>query len=173
MQTRKTLWMMFASLISLLAMLLSACGGAATREGPAPAAPAEVVRIGSINDTTGPTSDVGKDYALGIREAVAYVNDHGGVNGKLIELFQYDYGYRVPEAITTYKRFRDQDNVVAVLGWGTGDTSALAQTVTQDKMPYVSASYSGELTDPAKTPYNLFAATDYSGNARAAITAWQ
>ncbi|HLA96862.1 MAG TPA: ABC transporter substrate-binding protein [Anaerolineales bacterium] len=172
MQTRKTLWMMFASLISLLAMLLSACGGAATPEGPAPAAPAEVVRIGSINDTTGPTSDVGKDYALGIREAVAYVNDHGGVNGKLIELFQYDYGYRVPEAITTYKRFRDQDKVVAVLGWGTGDTSALAPTVTQDKMPYVSASYSAELTDPSKTPYNLFFSTDYSTNARAAITAW-
>jgi branched-chain amino acid transport system substrate-binding protein len=39
-------------------------------------------------------------------------------------------------------------------------------------MPYVSASYSAHLTDPKKTPYNLFAAVDYSTNARAAITAW-
>jgi branched-chain amino acid transport system substrate-binding protein len=39
-------------------------------------------------------------------------------------------------------------------------------------MPYVSASYSGHLTDPKKTPYNLFFATDYSTNARAALTAW-
>jgi branched-chain amino acid transport system substrate-binding protein len=39
-------------------------------------------------------------------------------------------------------------------------------------MPYVSASYSGHLTDPKKTPYNLFFATDYSTNARASITAW-
>jgi branched-chain amino acid transport system substrate-binding protein len=61
---------------------------------------------------------------------------------------------------------------VAVLGWGTGDTEALSPTVTKDKMPYVSASYSGHLTDPKKTPYNLFFATDYSTNARAAITAW-
>jgi branched-chain amino acid transport system substrate-binding protein len=61
---------------------------------------------------------------------------------------------------------------VGVLGWGTGDTEALAPTVTADKMPYVSASYSGHLTDPKKTPYNLFAATDYSTNARATITAW-
>ena len=169
MHNRRPLQSVLALIIAG-ALLLAACGQAATPQAAGPAA--ETVRVGSLNDTTGPTSDVGKDYALGIREAVAYVNDHGGVNGKPIELFQYDYGYRVPEAITTYKRFRDQDRVVAVLGWGTGDTSALAQTVTQDKMPYVSASYSNELTDPAKTPYNLFAATDYSSNARAAITAW-
>ena len=47
-----------------------------------------------------------------------------------------------------------------------------APTVTADKMPYVSASYSGHLANPAKTPFNLFAATDYSSNARATLTAW-
>lgn len=133
---------------------------------------AEVVKIGSLNDVTGATSDVGKDMALGIREAVAYVNDHGGINGKKIKLFQYDYGYRVPEAITTYKRFRDYDKVVMVLGWGTGDTEALSPTINRDKMPYLSCSFSGHLCDPKKTPYNFVYGTDYSTNARAAITAW-
>jgi branched-chain amino acid transport system substrate-binding protein len=130
------------------------------------------IRVGALNDMTGGTADVGKDYAMGIAEAIAYVNDTGGINGKKIKLFQYDYGYRIPEAITTYKRFRDFDKVVAVLGWGTGDTEALSPTVTKDKMPYVSASYSAHLTDPKKTPYNLFFASDYSTNARSAITAW-
>lgn len=133
---------------------------------------AEMVKIGSLNDVTGATSDVGKDMALGIREAVAYVNDHGGINGKKIKLFQYDYGYRVPEAITTYKRFRDYDKVVMVLGWGTGDTEALSPTINRDKMPYLSCSFSGHLCDPKKTPYNFVYGTDYSTNARAAITAW-
>ncbi|HIE16724.1 MAG TPA: branched-chain amino acid ABC transporter substrate-binding protein, partial [Dehalococcoidia bacterium] len=64
---------------------------------------------------TGATSDVGKDEALGVVEAAAYFNDLGGINGKPIKLFQYDYGYRVPEAVTTYKRFRDYDKVIAVL----------------------------------------------------------
>jgi branched-chain amino acid transport system substrate-binding protein len=131
---------------------------------------AEVV-IGALNDMTGATSDVGKDYALGIAEAVNYANDNGGINGKRIRLVQFDYGYRVPEALTKYKLFRRM-GAVAVLGWGTGDTEALAPTVTQDKMPYVSASYSGHLADPAKTPFNMFAATDYSTNARATLTAW-
>jgi branched-chain amino acid transport system substrate-binding protein len=129
------------------------------------------IKIGALNDTTGATSDVGKDYALGIAEAIHYVNDTGGVNGKKIKLYQFDYGYRIPEALTKYKLFK-RLKVAAVLGWGTGDTEALSPTITKDKMPYVSASYSGHLTNPQKTPYNLFAATDYSTNARAAITAW-
>lgn len=129
------------------------------------------VKVGALNDTTGATSDVGKDYALGISEVIHYINDQGGVNGKPIKLYQFDYGYRIPEALTKYKLFQ-RLKVAAVLGWGTGDTEALSPTITKDKMPYVSASYSAHLTNPAKTPYNLFAATDYSTNARAAITAW-
>ena len=130
------------------------------------------IKVGAINDMTGATSDVGRDYALGIAEAITYVNDTGGINGKKIKLFQHDYGYRIPEAVTIYKRFRDLDKVVAVLGWGTDDTEALSPNVTKDKMPYISASYSAHLTDPKKTPYNLFFCSDYSTNARAAITAW-
>ncbi|MFZ5572916.1 MAG: ABC transporter substrate-binding protein [Thermodesulfobacteriota bacterium] len=132
---------------------------------------AETIKIGALNDMTGATSDVGKDYAMGIAEAIHYVNDNGGVNGKEIKLYQFDYGYRVPEALTKYKLFKRM-GCLAILGWGTGDTEALSPTVTKDKIPYVSASYSGHLTDPAKTPYNLFAATDYSSNARATLTAW-
>jgi len=129
------------------------------------------INVGALNDMTGATSDVGKDYALGIAEAIHYVNDNGGVNGKEIKLYQFDYGYRVPEALTKYKLFK-RLKCVAILGWGTGDTEALSPTITKDKIPYVSASYSAHLTDPKKTPYNLFFATDYSTNARAAITAW-
>jgi len=132
---------------------------------------AAMVKVGALNDVTGATSDVGKDYALGISDAIHYVNDTGGINGKKIKLYQFDYGYRIPEALTKYKLYK-RLKCVAVLGWGTGDTEALSPTVTKDKMPYVSASYSAHLTNPAKTPYNLFAAVDYSANARAAITAW-
>jgi ABC-type branched-subunit amino acid transport system substrate-binding protein len=46
---------------------------------------ADVV-VGALNDMTGATSDVGKDYALGIAEAINYCNDTGGINGKPIKL---------------------------------------------------------------------------------------
>ena len=110
-----------------------------------PMAGAATIKIGSLNDMTGATSDVGKDYALGIAEAIHYVNDTGGINGKKIKLYQFDYGYRIPEALTKYNLFK-RLKCVAILGWGTGDTEALAPTITKDKIPYVSASYSGHLT---------------------------
>ena len=139
--------------------------------GLAAVAGAETIKIGALNDMAGLTADVGKDYALGIGEAIHYINDNDGINGKKIKLYQFDYGFRVPEALTKYKLFK-RLKCVAVLGWGIGDTEALSPTVNKEKMPYVSAFYSAHLTDPKKTPYNLFAATDYSSNARAAITAW-
>ena len=47
---------------------------------------AGTIKIGALNDMTGATSDVGKDYALGIAEAIHYINDTGGINGKKIKL---------------------------------------------------------------------------------------
>ena len=132
---------------------------------------AKTIRIGGIMDTTGATSDVGKDYALGMVEAFKYINEKGGVNGKKIKYTWFDYGYRIPEAITKYKLLKRLKSV-AIMGWGTGDTEALSPTINKDKIPYVSASYSAHLTDPKKTPYNLFFSSDYSTNARAALTAW-
>lgn len=132
---------------------------------------ADEIVIGCLSDVTGATSDVGKDYAMGVTEAIAYVNDNGGINGKKIKLYQFDYGYRIPEALTKYNLFK-RLKAVSVLGWGTGDTESLSPTITKDQMPYISASYSAHLTDPKKTPYNLFFSTDYSTNARAALTAW-
>ena len=134
-------------------------------------ATAKDIKVGGIMDTTGATSDVGKDYAIGMAEAFKYINEQGGVNGKKIKYTWFDYGYRIPEAITKYKLLKRLGSKV-IMGWGTGDTEALSPTVNKDKLPYVSASYSAHLTNPAKTRYNLFFSSDYSTNARACITAW-
>jgi len=139
--------------------------------GNAAFARADEIRIGAFNDLSAATSDVGTDYALGIAEAIRFVNDEGGVNGQQITLYQYDYGYRVPEVQAKYKFFKRM-GVVAVLGWHIVDTKALSALVARDKIPYLSADYSADLTDPGKSPYNIFAATDESSNARAALTAW-
>ncbi len=135
------------------------------------AAVAADVKIGGIMDTTGATSDVGKDYAIGMEEAFKYINEQGGVNGKRIKYTWFDYGYRIPEAITKYKLLKRLKSLV-IMGWGTGDTEALSPTVNKDQIPYVSASYSAHLTDPEKSRYNIFFSSDYSTNARAALTAW-
>jgi branched-chain amino acid transport system substrate-binding protein len=143
---------------------------------------AKIIKVGGIMDTTGATSDVGKDYAIGMAETWHYINDMGGINGKKVKYIWFDYGYRIPEALTKYKLLKRM-KVIAIMGWGTGDTEAMSPTVNRDKMPYVSASYSAHLTNPKDwvdkkgkkhlgTPYNLFFSSDYSTNARSCLTAW-
>jgi branched-chain amino acid transport system substrate-binding protein len=130
-------------------------------------AAAQEIKVGGIFDLTGITSDVGKPFAQGVRDAVQWTNQNGGINGKKIRLLDADYGYKIPEAVAIYKRLVNDEKVAMINGWGTGDTEALKDFVNKDKVPYVSASFSGHLTDPAKTPYNFFVAPSYSDELRA------
>jgi branched-chain amino acid transport system substrate-binding protein len=133
----------------------------------AASAQAQEIKVGGIFDLTGITSDVGKPFAQGVRDGVQWTNENGGINGKKIRLEDVDYGYKIPEAVAAYKRMTGDEKVVMINGWGTGDTEGLKAQVNQDKVPYLSASFSGHLTDPAKTPYNFFVAPSYSDQLRA------
>ncbi|MCE4602780.1 MAG: ABC transporter substrate-binding protein [Desulfurococcales archaeon] len=139
-------------------------------------APAEgkeiTINVGLLVDETGPTSDVGKGYAMGAEAAFKYFNDKGiytkdGVRVK-IEYIKRDYAYKPDQAEAFYKEFRDKYGVIAIIGWGTADTEKLADTVARDKIVYISASYSAKLTIK---PYNFFPAPDYSTQACAGV-AW-
>ncbi|NCC24391.1 MAG: ABC transporter substrate-binding protein [Deltaproteobacteria bacterium] len=128
----------------------------------------EPIKIGLLSDLSGATSSVGRPYADGIKACAEYLNEEGGINGRPIVLDQVDYAYNVQQALAAYKRMKSQ-GIVALQGWGTGDTEALVKFVAKDEMPTFSASYSAHLTDPNTAPYNFFCAADYSTQARAAL----
>jgi branched-chain amino acid transport system substrate-binding protein len=94
-----------------------------------------------LADYTGATSFVGKYYGPGVRDAVDFINANGGVAGTPIEMETVDYAYKIPDAIANYKRWKGK-GMVALQGWGTGDTEALIGFVADDKIPVWSASYS-------------------------------
>jgi len=148
-------------LINALASLVLTCTVQAHAQ------PSGEIKVGGLFDLTGITSDVGKPYAQGVRDGVQWVNEQGGINGKRIRLVEVDYGYKIPEAVAAYKRMVNDEKVIMINGWGTGDTEALKADVNKDKIPYISASFSGHLTDPTKTPYNFFVAPSYSDELRA------
>ena len=130
--------------------------------------PAETIKVGHLADLTGPTGEVGKPYAQGVQDYKDYVNSQGGINGKRIDMPMFDYAYDKNKAVNQYKKYKE-DGVVAIQGWGSGDTEALSATAGSDKIPYISASYSAHLTDPKKTPYNFFCAPDYTTGLRAGL----
>jgi branched-chain amino acid transport system substrate-binding protein len=142
----------------------AAAGAAGLAPGSARAQKA-AIKVGGLFDLTGVTSEVGKPFAQGVIDHVKVLNERGGVNGRPIELVPVDYGYKVPQAVAAYKKFRDE-GVILINGWGTGDTEALRKSVNEDRIPYISASFSGHLTDPKQTPYNFFVGASYSDQLR-------
>lgn len=147
---------------------IAVVAAAAVALGVGAARAADVIKVGQLADLTGPTGDVGKPYAEGVQAYKDYVNAHGGIHGKKIEMVLFDYAYDKNKAINQYKKYKEE-KVVAIEGWGTGDTEALAGFVAADKIPYISASYSAHLTNPARTPYNFFCAADYTTALRAGL----
>ncbi|MCI4664742.1 MAG: ABC transporter substrate-binding protein [Neomegalonema sp.] len=134
------------------------------------------VLVGHLVDFTGPTSFVGSHYGPGVKDAVDYINSQGGIGGTKIKLETVDYAYKVPEAVRLYSQWKSR-GMVALQGWGTGDTEALISFVARDKIPVWSASYSAHLTDPTgknpKTkkpaPFNFFYGPSYSDACRALV----
>src|SRR5438445_289560 len=149
-------WLVRSLLVGLLVVGL----------GAAPSEAQNIIKIGNLVDLTGPTSDQGKDIAQGRTDAVQYFNERGGVNGKKLELISVEYGFQPPRAVAAYKKFIEDDKVLLVLGYGTPDTEALRPYITKDKVPYISGSYSGHLTDPRQTPYSFPGGIDYTSQMR-------
>ena len=142
--------------------------------GPALAAD---IPVGHLTALTGPTSDVGVHYSQGVIDAANYVNAQGGIGGQKIQLDTVDYAYKAPDAIATYKKWMSGMKPIAIQGWGTADTEALTQFIAKDQVVYVSASYSGHLTDPtgkspkakAPSPFNFFYSPSYSDACRGLV----
>ncbi|MBU4344219.1 MAG: ABC transporter substrate-binding protein [Desulfobacteraceae bacterium] len=126
------------------------------------------ILIGGIFDQSGATGDVGAEYADGVIDYVRHVNEKGGINGRAVKLLYKDYAYKISEAYTWYEEMK-RKGVIAIVGWGTGDTEALAPKITADKIPFLSASYSDKLADGKSYPYNFIGATSYSDQARIAL----
>lgn len=156
---------------------LALVGAALLTLGALPTAAADTIAVGQLVAQTGPTSQVGRVYGQGVSDAIAYINEHGGINGKKIALDAVDYAYDSTKAIDTYKRWKDSLQPVAIQGWGTADTEALVDYVTKDGVVFLSGSSSGHLTDPTgrsawterPAPFNFFYGPSYSDGCRALV----
>jgi len=130
-------------------------------EAPTAEVPKEPIKIGAIFDLTGGTADVGTPYSEGVKAFVDWKNANGGIEGYSIDLRSADYAYKIDQAETLYTQYV-REGVVAFMGWGTGDTEALRTMIAEDKIPFMSVSYSAALLDMTAAPYNFLIGTSYS-----------
>ena len=132
--------------------VLKAMGGAAVAllaRSYATSAQQHPVKLGALFDLTGATGDVGSHFADGFRDYIRWTNDHGGVKGGMkIDLAWEDYQYKPDQAVTLLKKFVEQDKVVGISGWGTGDSILMKPQIESYGVPYIPASFHQGLLDP-------------------------
>jgi branched-chain amino acid transport system substrate-binding protein len=129
------------------------------------------IRIGVMTDVSSLTADIGRDVAIATLEVVAFINDTNGVNGLPLSVYLYDTSYYAANDMVAYNQFK-QLGVSAIIGWGTGETISLIKSAATDELPIISHSSGAPLTNPLTAPYNFVYMTDYSTNARGALTLW-
>jgi branched-chain amino acid transport system substrate-binding protein len=163
------------AMIGAFLLVLSACGkgsdssGSETKAGsPEAEKSTEQITIGVLADLTGATADVGRPYNEGMLAYLDNLNAGGGIQKRKVVALSEDYAYKVPAAEEKYKKYV-QAGVVAIQGWGTGDSEALRSKVKGDELPFMSASYAEVLTDPGQSPYNFVVAPTYSDQMRVAL----
>ena len=94
-------------LIALIAVVAPLAGVARAQE---------PIKIGHYGSLTGSEATFGQSTSNGIKLAIRELNDAGGLNGRKIELTEYDTKGDAREAGAVVTRLVTRDNVVAVLG---------------------------------------------------------
>ncbi len=120
------------ALVLLLSLLLAVSLCTAMAEGS--------IKVGNIQDTSGPTSTQGISVQRGIELAIERINADGGINGTPIELISYDCAANPEEAINCYKRLCEVNGVSIVLGPPLSNVGlACIETTKTNKVPFLGA----------------------------------
>lgn len=150
--------------IGLAAAAVVGLGGVAT----APAQQKEVV-IGMQCDRTGATMLVGVNLCPGYHDYIKLVNSKGGVEGYKIRADEIDNEYKVPPAVESYERHKKEGAVLISL-YGTPQTYALTQKLTEDRIPGTSPGFGrSDATDGQRYPYIFPIAATYWSQGTAAV----
>ncbi|MBM3227494.1 ABC transporter substrate-binding protein [Candidatus Peribacteria bacterium] len=116
----------FFALSSLLALSLTACGGAGD-EGP--------IKLGYIGPLTGDAASYGIDTLNGTKMKVDEINAAGGINGRQIQLIAEDGKCAGADAATAVQKLVNIDKVIAIVGGQcSGETLAAAPVAEAAKV---------------------------------------
>lgn len=114
--------------------------GSGSPESKEPVASGETIKIGLLGNTTGDSSQYGIAVFNGAKMYIDEINAAGGINGKQIEIVEYDEEGDAQQAITGYNSLVDS-GVAAIIGSVlTAPTVAAVSVAYEDNMPMISAS---------------------------------
>jgi len=114
------------------------------------------IKIGQTVPLSGPASayaTVGKTQAAYIK----MINDQGGINGRKINLIQYDDAYSPPKTVEQVRKLVEDDDVLATFQIiGTPPNAAVQKYLNGKKVPQLfAATGASRFTDPKHYPWTM------------------
>jgi branched-chain amino acid transport system substrate-binding protein len=150
---RNGLFHLFAG--TAVAIALSASSAYAQKKYDSGATDTEI-KIGQTVPFSGPASayaSIGKAQAAYFK----MINDQGGVNGRKINLIQYDDAYSPPKAVEQVRKLVEDDEVLLTFQIiGTPSNAAVQKYLNAKKVPQMfAATGASKFTDPKNFPWTL------------------
>ncbi|MCC8938229.1 Leucine-, isoleucine-, valine-, threonine-, and alanine-binding protein [Bradyrhizobium ivorense] len=138
-----------------LAIALSASPSLAQKKYD-PGATDSEIKVGQTVPFSGPASayaSIGKTQAAYFK----MINDQGGVNGRKINLIQYDDAYSPPKAVEQVRKLVESDEVLLTFQIvGTPSNAAVQKYLNSKKVPQLfAATGASKFTDPKNFPWTL------------------
>jgi branched-chain amino acid transport system substrate-binding protein len=114
------------------------------------------IKIGQTVPFSGPASayaGIGKTQAAYLR----MINDQGGINGRKLNLIQYDDAYSPPKAVEQVRKLVESDEVLLTFQIiGTPSNAAVQKYLNSKKVPQLfAATGASKFTDPKNFPWTM------------------
>lgn len=131
----------------ILGLILIIVGGCGNQK---EAGEEDTIKIGSMFELTGSAAAYGTSMNNAVHMAVDEINEDGGINGKQVEVVEYDTKTDETEAASLTTRLGTRDQVTAIIGPATtGSMQAAIPSANTAQVPIMSptATDDGVLTD--------------------------
>ncbi len=103
----------------------------------------ETITIYHFGDLSGPYAAITAPLIHGAEDAVAAINEAGGLYGATLGVEFADTAGSIDEAVAAYDRFTGADeDALVMITYGSGEVEALAQRFAEDKIVNISAGLS-------------------------------
>jgi ABC-type branched-subunit amino acid transport system substrate-binding protein len=125
------------------------------------------IKIGQTNPFSGPASayaTIGKTQAAYLK----MINDQGGINGRKLNLIQYDDAYSPPKAAEQVRKLVERDEVLFTFQIiGTPSNAAVQKYLNARKVPQLFASTgASRFSDPQNAPWTIAFNPNYQSEGR-------
>lgn len=125
---------------------------------PDSALPQDSLKVGALLPFTGRWGDSGRECARGLLDAGKWINQHGGIFGKKLEIILIDDSSQPAEFIAAFRKLNEADRILLLYLYSTGTGLALLPHINLQRIPTLTSSFPTHLADTTKTPY-LFSIT--------------